>query len=52
MSLAYIHLEKSWASRKFLQWYILNCNLSIVYFRLIKIILGNMIRSIQRCFYV
>ena len=36
----------------FLQGYILNYDLFIVYFGLIKIILGNMIRSIQRCFFV
>ena len=36
----------------FLQGCTLNYNLSIVYFRLIKIIFGNMIRSIQRRFYV
>ena len=37
---------------KILQVYILNYNLSIVYFRLIKIILGNMISIIQWFFYV
>ena len=31
---------------------VLNYNLSIFYFRLIKIIVGNMIRSTQMCFYV
>ena len=44
--------KKSYASRKVLQGCIINYNLSIVYFLLIKIIFGNMIRGIQRYFYV
>ena len=38
--------------RSSIQMCILNYNLSIVCFHLIKIILGNVICSIQRCFYV
>ena len=45
----YVHLEKSQASPKFLQGCILNYNLSIVYFHLIKIILGNIITKVFLC---